>query len=278
MKEFIVFLSLITILLCINLNFGIRSEADDFDVFDKRASDEDMDSEVTSKGKQHAGESSPQLQKKRKSLSKKHSSSNRLNARRVRDKLVQRDQIRAESKSFLQGFLAQRTAQLETSDTDVEQKRSKRTQVDRSPTLSKKQAAALHTLRALEERAADNLPEERAIDESDRLVARGERLRAIKELVVHMRSLFAPQVRSAQTSQSANEKLLATLASAVASSSSNSSSNSQLVQAMYGTIVYEATFNTTVPWCRSNCNDQSICASFLYMDDKLACVLHYDIE
>ena len=248
MKNVIVFLSLIAILICMNLDFGIGFGADDSDVFDKRASDEEMDFEFTSKRKQH-GESSPHLQQKRQSLSKEHRSSNRLTARRVRDKLVQRDRMRSESKSFLQGLLALRRTQLGTSDADVEQKRSMTSQLERSPTLSYKRAAALHAIRALEERAADRLHKQRAMDESsDRLLARGARLRAVEARVASVRSLFGTQERYAEYE-------------------------------MHGSFVYEATFNTTVTWCRSTCDKlERMCASFLYIVRNGICVFHYDIE
>lgn len=279
--------------ICMKLDFGSGYGAVASDVFDKRSSDEDANFELASKRQQHTGESSPHLLTKRQSLSNEHRSSNRLTARRVRDKLVQRDRLRAERESFLQGFLALRAAQLGTSDTDLNEKRSMTSQLERSPTVSKKRADALHSIRALEERAADRLPEERAVDESDRLVARGARLRAVEALVARVRSLFAVQERSAETVKDDDEDLLDERASAVASSSSSNSSGSSTNSSssssssnvdmsqyeMHGTFVYEANYNMSAIWCRTTCdNEQVMCASFLFIEENGICVFHHDIE
>lgn len=282
MKEVFVFLLLIIPQICVNLEFGAGFGAIASSVYIKRTTveDDDAESEFSSKRQEELGASASRFQEKRQSLSLERQAGTRLNARRVLAHLVERDRLRAERESFLRGFLAQKREQnLEQAQ---EAKRSSSRQLERR-TLPKERAAALHTIRALEARAADKLPEERAVYESDRLAARDERLRAVEELVAHVRSWFDVRAPTPVQDEDEDDDLLEDRSSAVESSSSgSSSSNSSSItdsHVMHGTMVYEASSNMTASWCRYTCDDQNnMCASFLYIEDNGICVFHLDIE
>lgn len=269
-------LSLIFVLLlilpqvCVNLDFGVGLPAIASSVFGGRSAANEEESVVTSKREK---QSASNVHEKRQSSQQKRHSGKGLTSRGSSAQLVQRDQMRVQRETYFRGILAKKR-EVRWGN---EQKRSWRTQIYSNPNAlsatDKKRTAAERSILALEDRAADKLPELRALDENDRLEAREERLRAVRELVARVRR----QTRSNELDHNTLDEQSSRVASR--SSGSSTSRRSTTTSIMHGTMVYEANTNTTATWCRSTCDDEQImCASFLFIDNDGICVFHHDIE